>query len=209
MAQATADAGMRALCGQTVLKFPTPDAESYEDSLALAREFINKWHGHPLIVPAPAPHAPYTCTAEILRACAELAVEFDVPIHIHLSRDRARGGAVAQEPRHAGGALGQEAGPVRRARAARALRARRRGRDAHDDAMRAPAWRTTRRATSSWGRASRPSPRCWRLASTSASAPMVPHRTTTSTCSRRCGWRRCWPRERPAIRRCCRHSRRC
>ena len=36
-------------------------------------------------MPAPAPHAPYTCTAEILRACAELAVEFDVPLHTHLS----------------------------------------------------------------------------------------------------------------------------
>src|ERR1700749_262631 len=32
IAQATADAGMRALCAQTVLRFPTPDAHSYEDS---------------------------------------------------------------------------------------------------------------------------------------------------------------------------------
>jgi 5-methylthioadenosine/S-adenosylhomocysteine deaminase len=85
VAQATADAGMRALCGQTVLRFPTPDAKSYEDSLALARDFIERWRGHPLIVPAPAPHAPYTCTPEILRSCAELAAEFDVPLHIHLS----------------------------------------------------------------------------------------------------------------------------
>ncbi|HKB11056.1 MAG TPA: amidohydrolase family protein [Vicinamibacterales bacterium] len=85
IAQATADAGMRALCGQTVLRFPTPDATSYEDSLALARSFIERWRGHPLIVPAPAPHAPYTCTPEILRACAELAVEFDVPLHTHLA----------------------------------------------------------------------------------------------------------------------------
>src|SRR5262245_3096673 len=85
IAQATADAGMRALCAQTVLRFPTPDATSYEDSLALARAFIEKWRGHPLIVPAPAPHAPYTCTPEILRACAELAIEFDVPLHIHLA----------------------------------------------------------------------------------------------------------------------------
>jgi 5-methylthioadenosine/S-adenosylhomocysteine deaminase len=85
VAQATADVGMRALCGQTVLKFPAPDAPSYDDSLALARDFIRRWRGHPLIVPAPAPHAPYTCTAEILRACADLAVEFDVPLHIHLS----------------------------------------------------------------------------------------------------------------------------
>jgi 5-methylthioadenosine/S-adenosylhomocysteine deaminase len=85
IAEATAAAGMRALCAQTVLRFPTPDATSYEESLALARDFIQRWHGHPLIVPAPAPHAPYTCTPDILRACAELAVEFDVPLHIHLS----------------------------------------------------------------------------------------------------------------------------
>lgn len=85
VAEATASAGMRALCGQTVLKFPAPDAPSYEDSLARAREFIVRWKDHPLIVPAPAPHAPYTCTADILRACADLAVEFDVPIHTHLS----------------------------------------------------------------------------------------------------------------------------
>jgi 5-methylthioadenosine/S-adenosylhomocysteine deaminase len=85
IAEATAAAGMRALCAQTVLRFPAPDASSYEESLALARDFIQRWRGHPLIVPAPAPHAPYTCTPEILRACAELAVEFDVPLHIHLS----------------------------------------------------------------------------------------------------------------------------
>jgi len=85
VAQATAEAGMRAVCGQTVMKFSTPDAASFEDSLAMAREFIQKWKGHPLIVPAVAPHAPYTCTAEILRATAELAKEFDVPLHTHLS----------------------------------------------------------------------------------------------------------------------------
>jgi len=85
VAEATVAAGMRALCGQTVLRFPSPDAASYEDGLARAREFIEKWRGHPLIVPAPAPHAPYTCTPEILHACAELAAEFDVPLHTHLS----------------------------------------------------------------------------------------------------------------------------
>ncbi|MEO8358251.1 MAG: amidohydrolase family protein [Chloroflexota bacterium] len=85
VAQAAADAGLRAVCGQTVMKFPAPDAASYEDSLQMAREFIQKWKDHPLIVPAVSPHAPYTCTAEILRATAELAREFDVPLHTHLS----------------------------------------------------------------------------------------------------------------------------
>jgi 5-methylthioadenosine/S-adenosylhomocysteine deaminase len=85
VAEAAARAGMRAVCGETVLKFPAPDAASFEDSLAYARDFITRWKGHPLIVPGVAPHAPYTCTVEILRACAELASEFDVPLHIHLA----------------------------------------------------------------------------------------------------------------------------
>jgi 5-methylthioadenosine/S-adenosylhomocysteine deaminase len=85
VAEAAASAGLRALCAQTVLKFPTPDAASYEDGLASARAFLAAWKGHPLIVPSVAPHAPYTCTAEIFRACAELAAEFDVPVHTHLA----------------------------------------------------------------------------------------------------------------------------
>ncbi len=85
IAQATADAGMRAVCGQSVMKYPAPDAPSFEVSLAMAREFIKKWKGHPLIVPAVAPHAPYSTTPEILRTCANLAREFDVPLHIHIS----------------------------------------------------------------------------------------------------------------------------
>src|SRR5574342_918789 len=85
VARATADAGMRAVCGQTVMKFPAPDAASYEDSLQMARDFIQRWKDHPLIVPAVSPHAPYTCTEEILRATADLAKEFDVPLHTHLA----------------------------------------------------------------------------------------------------------------------------
>ena len=85
VAQAAADAGVRAVCGQTVMKFPAPDADSYEDSLLMARKFIQKWKDHPLIVPAVSPHAPYTCTEEILRATADLAKEFDVPLHTHLA----------------------------------------------------------------------------------------------------------------------------
>jgi 5-methylthioadenosine/S-adenosylhomocysteine deaminase len=85
VAQATAEAGLRAVCGQTVLKFPAPDADSYEESLAYSREFIQRWKGHPLIVPSVAPHAPYTCTEEILQSTAALAVEFDVPLHIHIA----------------------------------------------------------------------------------------------------------------------------
>ena len=85
VARATEKAGLRAVCSQTVMKFPTPDASFFEESLAAARDFLQRWQGHPLIVPSVAPHAPYTCTPDILKATAQLAVEFNVPLHTHLS----------------------------------------------------------------------------------------------------------------------------
>ena len=87
-AQAIAEAGLRAVCAQTVLKFPGPDARDYEEALENSRIFIEKWHGHPLILPAIGPHSPYTCTQEILQSAASLAREFDVPLLIHLSETR-------------------------------------------------------------------------------------------------------------------------
>jgi 5-methylthioadenosine/S-adenosylhomocysteine deaminase len=88
VARAAAEVGLRAICGQTVLKFPSPDAESYEDSLGSARSFIKNWKDHPLIMPAIAPHSAYTCTEDILLSCIDLAREFDVPILIHIAETR-------------------------------------------------------------------------------------------------------------------------
>ncbi|MCA9907458.1 MAG: amidohydrolase family protein, partial [Anaerolineae bacterium] len=85
IAQATADAGLRGVLGQSILKFPAPDADTYEDSLAYTRRFIERWKGHPLITPAVAPHAPYTNTDETMRLCADLAVEYDVPLLVHIA----------------------------------------------------------------------------------------------------------------------------
>ena len=84
VADATARVGMRAVCAQSILKFPTPDATSYDEGLRLAQDFVARWKGHRLIVPAVGPHAAYTATADMLRECAQLALEYDVPIHIHL-----------------------------------------------------------------------------------------------------------------------------
>ncbi|MHB2150724.1 amidohydrolase family protein [Calditrichota bacterium LG25] len=88
VAQAAAEAGLRAVCGETVIKFPSPDAQSYEESLEYTRDFIKRWRDHPLITPSVAPHAPYTCTTEILQAATELALEFDIPVQIHLAETR-------------------------------------------------------------------------------------------------------------------------
>ncbi len=85
VATATAEIGMRAVVGQTVMKFSAPDAASYDDSLALSIELIKKWKDHHLIVPAIAPHAVYTCPAEVLEAVVEIAKQYDATVHFHVS----------------------------------------------------------------------------------------------------------------------------
>jgi 5-methylthioadenosine/S-adenosylhomocysteine deaminase len=85
VADAAAQAGMRAVCAETLLRFPSPDALSYDESLEYTRDFVRRWKGHALIVPAVGPHAPYTTTPDLLHQCTRLALEFDVPLHTHVA----------------------------------------------------------------------------------------------------------------------------
>ncbi len=45
IAKATAEIGLRAVCSQTVMKFPTPDAGSYEDSMIAGARFHRALEG--------------------------------------------------------------------------------------------------------------------------------------------------------------------
>ncbi len=85
VARAADQAGMRAICGQTVMRLPTPDAQSYDEGLDRARRFIEQWHAHERIIPTIAPHAPYTCTDTIYREAAALCKRYGVPLNTHLS----------------------------------------------------------------------------------------------------------------------------
>jgi 5-methylthioadenosine/S-adenosylhomocysteine deaminase len=85
VAETTAEIGLRAICGQSVMKFPTPDAKSSEDALQLVREMVKAFKGHPLIIPAIAPHAAYSCPPELLKQATDMALEYDIPLHIHIA----------------------------------------------------------------------------------------------------------------------------
>jgi 5-methylthioadenosine/S-adenosylhomocysteine deaminase len=96
VARAAADVGMRAVCAETVMKWPSPDAESYDESLAYCREFVQEWKDHPLVVPAVGPHSAETSTPELLRRSAELATEQSVPLLVHVA-ETAGGAEEARE----------------------------------------------------------------------------------------------------------------
>ncbi len=88
-ARAAAEAGMRVVAGETILDFPSPDAPSPAEALRYTEQFIRRWQGHPLVIPAVAPHSAYTCSAETLTAAKELAARTGAPLLIHLAETRA------------------------------------------------------------------------------------------------------------------------
>jgi len=85
VAWAAVQAGMRGVCGETIIKFPTPDAASFEESLQYCADFVEHWQDHELIVAAPAPHSAYMTTLEILQRTTALARDHEVPQIIHVS----------------------------------------------------------------------------------------------------------------------------
>lgn len=89
IAQEADTLGIRAVLGETVMDFPTPDApDGVKQGLSLAEKFIDEWKGHDRITPAVAPHAPYTCAPETIRASRDLAYKTQTPVLIHLSETK-------------------------------------------------------------------------------------------------------------------------
>ncbi len=88
VASATAGAGMRGVLGETIIQFPVADNKTPAEALSYTEDFIKRWKGNPLVIPAVAPHAPYTNSGEILKACKALADKYGVPMIIHVSETR-------------------------------------------------------------------------------------------------------------------------
>lgn len=83
MARATKDVGLRAVLGETVIRFPVVDSPEPYGGIDYAKDFIAEYKNDPLIIPAFAPHASYTVSEEKLLEINELSRELDVPVLIH------------------------------------------------------------------------------------------------------------------------------
>ena len=81
-------AGLRAVVPESMIDFPTPSCPTPEVTLERQRELLEKYAHHPLVVPAVAPHSPYTVSATNLVKEAELAEEFGAPLMIHVAETR-------------------------------------------------------------------------------------------------------------------------
>jgi len=88
VAEVAKEAGMRGVLGESVIRFPVADAKTPADALKYAEKFLDRFRNDSLVVPAVAPHAPYTNSDDTLRAARTLANKYNAPILIHLSETK-------------------------------------------------------------------------------------------------------------------------
>src|SRR6185295_3174899 len=88
IADETAKAGVRGVLGETVIDFPVADNKTNAEAMAYVERFVKKWQGNELIVPAIAPHAPYTVSEEHLKAIRAFSDRTGAPIVTHISETR-------------------------------------------------------------------------------------------------------------------------
>jgi 5-methylthioadenosine/S-adenosylhomocysteine deaminase len=88
IADETSKAGMRGVLGETIIDFPVADNKTNAEAMAYVERFVRKWQGNPLIVPAIAPHAPYTVSEEHLKAIRAFSDRTGAPIVTHISETK-------------------------------------------------------------------------------------------------------------------------
>ena len=88
-AEAAEKAGIRALVGEVLYDFPSPNYGPVENALPFTERLVDRWKSHPLVRVAVEPHALYTCSPGLLKGCGDLAERLDIPVIVHLSENEA------------------------------------------------------------------------------------------------------------------------
>jgi 5-methylthioadenosine/S-adenosylhomocysteine deaminase len=88
IADETAKAGVRGVLGETIIDFPVADNKTNAEGMAYVEKFVARWKGHELIVPAIAPHAPYTVSEEHLKAARAFSDRTGAPIVTHIAETK-------------------------------------------------------------------------------------------------------------------------
>jgi 5-methylthioadenosine/S-adenosylhomocysteine deaminase len=88
VAQAASECGMRAVVGEVLYDFPSPNYGPIEKGFEYTAALIDQWADDPLITIAVEPHSPYLCAPDLLQQAARLARDRGVPLVIHLSETR-------------------------------------------------------------------------------------------------------------------------
>jgi 5-methylthioadenosine/S-adenosylhomocysteine deaminase len=88
VARAAGDAGMRAVVGEVLYDFDSPNYGPIAQGFEYTRKLIDTWQNHPRVNIAVEPHSAYLCAPELLRQASDLAQDFKLPLVIHLAESK-------------------------------------------------------------------------------------------------------------------------
>lgn len=81
-----AEAGLRAVVGQTLADFNPPDHKDFDQGFDLVDELVDEFRDHPLVTPSIAPHAPYSTGLKVMERIARWSEDHPgIPVQIHLA----------------------------------------------------------------------------------------------------------------------------
>ncbi len=88
IADETKKAGVRGVLGETIIDFPVADNKTNAEAMAYTERFLKKWQNDDLIVPALAPHAPYTVSTEHLKAIRAMSDKYNAAVVTHIAETK-------------------------------------------------------------------------------------------------------------------------
>lgn len=97
VATAAKEAGMRAVVGEVLYDFPSPNYGGLENGFRYVERMVDRWKEDPLITVAVEPHSPYLCAPELLQRAFALAETHDLPFVIHLSETRSEVAGIREQ----------------------------------------------------------------------------------------------------------------
>jgi 5-methylthioadenosine/S-adenosylhomocysteine deaminase len=76
---------MRAIVGEVLFDFPSPNYGKIEQGFEYARDLIAKWQGDPLVSIAVEPHSTYLCAPSLLEKAFQITQEHHLLLVMHVS----------------------------------------------------------------------------------------------------------------------------
>ena len=85
VARAAKSAGMRAVVGEVLYDFPSPNYGPLKNGFRYVSQMLEKWGDDPLVNVAIEPHSTYLCSPDLLLEAADMAWSNNVPLVLHLA----------------------------------------------------------------------------------------------------------------------------
>lgn len=84
-AETVRDVGLRGIMTQNIIRFPTADGETTDETIERAVNLIETYQNDELITPGFAPHGIHTVSREDLSRIRDLSEKYEVPVYMHVA----------------------------------------------------------------------------------------------------------------------------